>query len=254
MKQHLNTFLIAFAIILSAYFLGTAFKNRNKTQESIKVTGLGETDFTSNLIVWNGSFSKKNSVLKDAYTELDSDREKIKDYLISKGIKAEEMVFSSISIDKEFDRSYDNYGNLTYSSFTGYKLTQSINIESSAVDKVENISRQVSELIQSGVEFYSESPQYYYTKLAELKVEMIAKATKDANNRALKIAENSDSKLGKLKNASMGVFKLLPKILLKNIHGVGLLIPLQKKNCNDYCKLRIRDELVVFLRSHLREE
>ena len=48
MKQHLNTLLIALAIILSAYFLGTAFKNRNKTQESIKVTGLGETDFTSN--------------------------------------------------------------------------------------------------------------------------------------------------------------------------------------------------------------
>jgi len=209
MKQHLNTLLIAFAIILGAYFLGTAFKNRNKTQESIKVTGLGETDFTSNLIVWNGTFSKKNSILKDAYAELDSDREKIKDYLISKGIKSEEMVFSSITIDKEFDRSYDNYGNLTSSSFTGYKLTQSINIESSAVDKVESISRQVSELIQSGVEFYSESPQYYYTKLAELKVEMIAKATKDANNRALKIAKNSNSNLGSLKNASMGVFQIV---------------------------------------------
>ena len=65
MKQHLNTLLIAFAIILAAYFLGTAFKSSNKTQESIKVTGLGETDFTSNLIVWNGTFSKKNSILKD---------------------------------------------------------------------------------------------------------------------------------------------------------------------------------------------
>ena len=93
MKQHLNTLLIALAIILSAYFLGTAFKNRNKTQESIKVTGLGETDFTSNLIVWNGSFSKKNSVLKDAYTELDSDREKIKTYLISGVFRENQMFF-----------------------------------------------------------------------------------------------------------------------------------------------------------------
>lgn len=209
MKQHINTFLIALAIILSAFFLGNSFKNRNKQQDCIKVTGLGETDFTSNLIVWNGSFSKKNLILKDAYSELDSDREKIKNYLLSKGIKNNEMVFSSITIDKEFDRSYDNYGNLTYSSFTGYKLSQSINIESSAVDKVENISRQVSELIQSGVEFYSESPQYYYTKLAELKVEMIAKASKDANNRAQKIAENSDCKLGKLKSANMGVFQIV---------------------------------------------
>jgi hypothetical protein len=77
------------------------------------------------------------------------------------------------------------------------------------VDKVENISRQVSELINSGIEFYSNSPEYYYTKLAELKIEMIAAATKDANIRAKKIAENAGSKVGRLKNADMGVFQIV---------------------------------------------
>lgn len=209
MKNHYNTFLIAIAIIVAAYLLGSSFKNRNKSQESISVTGLGETDFASDLIVWSGSFSRKYDVLKDAYSALDTDREFIKKYLISKGVKANEIVFSSISIDKEYDRQYDNFGNITYSSFTGYKLSQNVNIESFAVDKVENISRQVSELIQSGIEFYSESPQYYYTKLAELKVEMIAKATKDAHDRAEKIAENAHSQLGRLKNARMGVFQIV---------------------------------------------
>lgn len=209
MKQHLNTFLIALAVIIAAFFLGNSIKNRYKSQESISVTGLGQKDFTSNLIVWSGSFSKKNSVLKDAYSELDSDRDIIRKYLVSKGIKENEMVFSSISINKEFDRSYDNYGNITSSIFSGYNLTQSVQIESFSVDLVENVSRLVSELINSGVEFYSETPQYYYTKLAELKVEMIAEATKDANTRALKIAENAGGKLGNLKNASMGVFQIV---------------------------------------------
>lgn len=209
MKQHINTALIAISVVFAAYLLGSSYMNRNRTQQSISVTGLGEKDFTSNLIVWNGSFSKRNSVLKDAYAELDADRETIKKYLISKGVKLSEMVFSSISISKEYSRSYDNYGNMTSSVFSGYNLTQNVTIESFAVDNIENISRQVSELINSGVEFYSESPQYYYTKLAELKVEMIASATKDANTRAEKIAKNAGSSLGKLKNASMGVFQIV---------------------------------------------
>jgi hypothetical protein len=82
-------------------------------------------------------------------------------------------------------------------------------VESKEVDKVEGISRQVSELINSGVEFYSESPEYYYTKLSELKLKMISQATKDATNRAMKIAENAGSSLGRLKNADMGVFQIV---------------------------------------------
>jgi len=67
----------------------------------------------------------------------------------------------------------------------------------------------VSELINSGVEFYSSAPNYYYTKLAELKIEMIAEATKDANIRAEKIAKNAGSEVGPLKNADMGVFQIV---------------------------------------------
>ena len=146
--------------------------------------------------------------LKSAYAELDKDRESIKNYLVSKGIKDENIVFSAVDIDKQFDENYDKAGN-SKSVFTGYLLRQNVQIESNEVDKVEGISRQVSELINSGVEFYSNKPQYYYTKLAELKVEMIAEATKDANTRAKKIAENAGSGIGHLKSADMGVFQIV---------------------------------------------
>ncbi|HRN42703.1 MAG TPA: SIMPL domain-containing protein, partial [Vicingus sp.] len=58
-------------------------------------------------------------------------------------------------------------------------------------------------------EFYSNQPQYYYTKLSKLKIEMIAEATKDALTRAKSIAENGNGNLGKLKNANMGVFQIV---------------------------------------------
>jgi uncharacterized protein len=209
MKTYVNSIIIALAIIITAFTFASAFKNRNTINNSISVTGLGSKDFVSDLIVWSGSFFRKSENLKDAYAALDKDREDIRRYLVSKGIEAESIVFSAVNINKEFDLLYDNTGNRTKSVFTGYRLQQDVQLESNEVDKVEGISRQVSELINSGIEFYSYMPQYYYTKLAELKIEMIAEATKDANMRAMKIAENAGSKVGRLKNAEMGVFQII---------------------------------------------
>ncbi|MFM9422751.1 MAG: hypothetical protein RIR06_1212, partial [Bacteroidota bacterium] len=59
------------------------------------------------------------------------------------------------------------------------------------------------------VEFYSEAPEFYYTKLAELKQQMVKEATEDARMRAEKIAEASGSELGNLKNAEMGIFQIV---------------------------------------------
>ena len=70
------------------------------------------------------------------------------------------------------------------------------------------MSREITELLNQGVELYSESPRYYYTKLADLKIEMISKATEDARLRAEKISEFSGGKLGKLESAKMGIFQI----------------------------------------------
>jgi uncharacterized protein len=209
MRSNAGFIIFALALVLTAFILSNAFKNRNRAADTISVTGMGSTDFVSDLIVWSGSFVKKNPDLKTAYSDLDKDREIIRQYLVSKGIKTEDIVFSSVDIMREFDESYDTYGNRRNSVFTGYRLNQNVQIESREVNKIEGISRQVSELINMGVEFYSNAPQYYYTQLAELKIEMIAEATKDAHTRAVQIAENAGSKVGKLKKANMGVFQII---------------------------------------------
>ena len=207
-KNSLNVIIIAIAIVISSYLFSNAFQNRNKSSDNISVTGSGKKDFVSDLIVWSGSFSKKSMTLKDAYSEIDSDREKIKSYLLSKGIAANEMVFSAVNFNKDFETTYNENGTLRQQLFTGFTLTQSVNIQSKEVDKIEEISRQSSELINSGVEFYSSPPEYYYTKLAELKIQMIAEATKDASSRAKSIAENANASLGNLKKSDMGVFQI----------------------------------------------
>ncbi|MEW5676970.1 SIMPL domain-containing protein [Flavobacterium enshiense] len=209
MKTNANAIIIGLAVVFSALLFSNAFKNRNQNNDTISVTGLGKKDFVSDLIVWSSSFSKKNMVLKDAYAALDNDRAIIKDYLTAKGIPSNEIVFSAVSINKDFETIYDENGNQRQQLFTGFNLTQNVHIESKEVDKIEGISREVTELINSGVELYSNPPQYYYTKLAELKLQMIAEATKDAKARAEKIAENAGADLGNLKKSEMGVFQII---------------------------------------------
>lgn len=209
MKLHINTILIALAIIATALIGSDAFKSRNTNKNSISVTGLGSESFVSDLIVWSGSFAKRNYSLKQAYYELEKDKQVIQDYMIDEGLKSSNLIFSAVDINKEFKNIYDEKGNYKGQEFVGYRLTQEVEIESKQVEKVEGISRNISELINRGIEFDSKSPRYYYTGLAELKLKMISAATKDANNRAKNIAKNAESKVGKLKSAKMGVFQIV---------------------------------------------
>jgi hypothetical protein len=91
-----------------------------------------------------------------------------------------------------------------------YDLSQTVTIRSNEIDKITEISRKATELLNEGVAFQSEAPQYLYTKLADIKVTMLAEATKDARKRAEMIAECAGSKLGGLKYADMGVMQITP--------------------------------------------
>ena len=208
MKTRLPTAIIyALAIVISALILSNTIRTRNDSSHLVKVTGLAKQDFVSDLIVWNASFSRKSMNMQDAYNLLKSDAAAIKKYLLGKGIKESQIIFTSVNINKDFEYSYDSQGRQSR-SFTGYSLNQDVQIESEEVDKVEGVSRQVTDLIESGIELNSQQPRYYYTQLADLKIEMLASATEDARNRAEQIADNSKARLGKLKNARMGVFQI----------------------------------------------
>ncbi|MFC3879721.1 SIMPL domain-containing protein [Algoriphagus namhaensis] len=208
MKNNASPFLFALAIVVSSIILGYAVINRNQPQGTINVTGLGESNFTSDLIVWEGNFSRESTNLQNAYSDLDRDRKAVEAYLNSKGIDSNQIVFNAVSTNQQYRQNYSDDGRYLGQTFTGYQLSQSLKIESKEVEKVEKISREVTELLNQGITFYSQAPRYYYTELESLKLEMIAKATEDARIRAERIAENSKGKLGDLISANMGIFQI----------------------------------------------
>ncbi|MFT4678767.1 MAG: hypothetical protein ACI9RU_001129 [Litorivivens sp.] len=208
MKNNIPAVVFSIAIVLAAFVLGNAFMNRNAREGSISVTGLGKTDFTSDLIVWTASFSKVNFDLKEAYSDLEKDKALVAEYLENKGIERSKFVFGSVNTQKNTQAVYSDEGRYLYEEFTGYTLDQSVEVKSKKVEKVENVSREITELLHQGVQVYSNNPRYYYTQLEDLKVEMISRATENAFLRASKIAENSGAQLSELTVANMGIFQI----------------------------------------------
>jgi hypothetical protein len=208
MKNNISAIIFGLAIVFSSFTLGNAFLNRNKKVGTVSVTGLGQSNFSSDLIVWEANFSQTHYQLKNAYSNLQSDKKTIITYLVSKGISTKDIVFSAVNTQKNTKRNYSNNGDFIGSEFTGYTLNQTVQIESKEVEKIEKISREVTELLNQDIQLYSSAPRYYYTKLDELKIEMISQATENARLRAEKIADNSKSKLHDLIVAKMGIFQI----------------------------------------------
>ena len=198
--------ILGICAVVAVWIGGRDFYKARGHEKTVSVVGKAERDFDSDLIVWNLSFSVLNPEMKAGYTEIKDVNKTVRDYLTSKGIKDSEIEFRSLDCDKENEYHYNN-GN-SYYTFLGYRLSQSVRVESNDVDNVEKIQREISELLDKGINLSNNNLSYYYTKLSDLKIEMLAEATSDARNRAETIAKSAGSRLGGLQTANMGVFQI----------------------------------------------
>ena len=172
---------LAIGLVLSATIFGWFYSTAKKSDEAITVTGSAKRRITSDLVLWNAGVSSQAADLTGAYRGLSDNIPKIKQYLITKGIPEDQMTVSAITTVEQ--KGHDSNGNET-SEVTGYTLSQQIEVRSSDVNKIAQIAREATELINQGILIQSSPPQYYYTKIGDLKIEMLGEASKDAKERA----------------------------------------------------------------------
>lgn len=202
------TLIASAAIIGSVALAGHYFYKTKGHEKTVSVVGLAEKDFESDLIVWDLSIEVRNMNMKDAYSAIKTNNQIVKDYLVQKGLTEKDIDFKAITSYADNQWEWNESARQSFQVFKGYVLTQNIRIESKDVNKVEKISREITELFDQGIQIERNDVSYYYTKLADLKIEMLATATKDARHRAETIAQNAGSHLGALKTANMGVFQI----------------------------------------------
>ena len=208
----LSALIIGACVVASCVALALGLSHfRAEGTHVISATGSAGVDFEADTIIWRGYFSTTANTSRQAYSTIKKDADLVRDYLLNNGLSESEIVFNSVDISRTYEDRYDDNGNYTGSVETGYQLTQSVMVTSSNLNVVEKISRDISTLLDQGVELTSDSPEYYYSDLDALKLDLIDKASKNAKDRIDIIAANTGAKLGKLNNSSLGVFQITAK-------------------------------------------
>jgi hypothetical protein len=196
---------LAIGLIISSLIFGWFYSKSKKGDEAITVTGSAKRRISSDLVVWSAGVSTQAPVLADAYRQLSDNIPKIKEYLLSKGIPENQMTVSAITTTTLKARDQD--GNET-SEITGYALSQQIEVRSNDVQRIAQVARESTELINQGILVESRAPQYYYTQIGDLKIEMLGEAAKDAKERAERIAASTGNSIGSVRSARMGVLQI----------------------------------------------
>jgi len=211
-NNKVSALILGFFLFLGLSVLGALLANAaieyKQLERSITVKGLSEHEYTADIVIWPIQFTVADNNLEALYESLDSSSSKIKLFLKNNNIKAEDISSSSPAIT---DKSAQQYSSNTKAKFR-YAAIQTVTVYSKEIDRVRLVMSQLSELGKQGIVFprsdYNSKTEYLFTRLNQVKPEMIEEATKKAREVAQKFAADSQSILGKIKRAKQGQFSI----------------------------------------------
>ncbi len=190
------------------YLLSDAAIRIKEYDRSVTVKGLAEREYPADIVIWPIQFSVASNDLEQLYERVDTDSAKIMDFLQKKGIARDEITRSAPDIS---DRSAQLYGDNSQAEFR-YIAQQKLTVYSAHIDQVRGMMSDMTALGKQGIVFgsgdFQTKPEYLFTRLNVVKPEMIEEATRNAREVAMKFAGDSDSKLGKIRQASQGQFSI----------------------------------------------
>lgn len=206
-KTIIGAAILAVGLLALGLCLRSGLKSFTDSQRVVTVRGLAEREVKANKVTWPISFTLVGNDLPSLYTQMESSNKIITNYLTSNGLTADEYSISAPSVnDLQADRYNTNA--LPYR----YNLTNTIAVTSSQVDLVRELINRQGEIIKQGIALspsgWNNQIIYEYTELNEIKPDMIAEATANARAAANKFAQDSGSKIGKIRTAQQGQFSI----------------------------------------------
>lgn len=198
-----SAFLMAIAIVLSALIIYKAAGKFSDQNRYVSVKGLSEREFPADRVVWPILYKEVGNDLSFLSYSIENKTKIIKQFLLDNGIKESEITASAPEI---LDLKADRYASRDVSF--RYNITNVLTVTSSNVEKVRDLLNRQGDLLKQGVVLsagdYRYQVMYQYTKLNDIKVEMIKEASSNARASAQQFADDSQSVLGKIKSATQG--------------------------------------------------
>ncbi|HEY1006980.1 MAG TPA: SIMPL domain-containing protein [Sphingobacteriaceae bacterium] len=193
--------------IFSSLIIAAGFRNIKVGAETMNVTGSARELIISDLGLLRITLSAEGATAAEAYRNLQASKPVLLQYLATKGFPEDKLNYQPMN-------NYPNYlfgPNGQQSSVRSYTASQMIDFKSSDVNKIRDVSLDIGSLVERGVSLSVNPPEYYYTKLPDIKVRIQAAAARDAMLRGQRVAEATGRKLGTLKSARMGVLQITPE-------------------------------------------
>jgi hypothetical protein len=199
--------LIGAGAAAGGFFIGSGF-DQARAERYVTVKGLVERDVTADLALWTISYTASGANLNSTNTQLQQDQKIVAAFAQAHGFDPSEIEIQPATVTDAFADAYQ--GNRPDPS-QRYVVKGGMRIRSAKVAKVEQASQDTGDLIKQGValgENYPQAPQYFFTKLNEIRPSMLADATRSARAVAEQFAADSHSRLGPIRRANQGVFQI----------------------------------------------
>lgn len=200
--------LISIGLIGAAWLGGSVALNIKQLERTVTVKGLAEREMPADRVIWPIRFTETDNDLPALNARLQSSASAVTAFLQKQGFDAEEISSSAPTL---VDKQAQAYGDAGRQPFR-YAATNTVTVYSTDIERVRKSQREVVELGKQGIAItgdeYQTKVEYLFTGLNALKPAMIEEASRNAREVAEKFAADSQSRLGKIRQASQGQFSI----------------------------------------------
>jgi len=190
--------LLTAGLIVGGYLLGDGLLRAREADRSVTVRGLAEKDVTADLATWTIAYSANGFDLQSVRSDIDQNTQQLKEYFTQLGFKPDEL--------KPIGAGVNQYINNGVRNIT---ITQRMQLRTTDIARAQKAVANQFDLVRRGVTLQEGSGMSYsFTKLNDIKPEMVAEATKDARKSAQQFANDSGTNVGGIKNATQGYFSI----------------------------------------------
>ncbi|RKF18961.1 SIMPL domain-containing protein [Altericroceibacterium spongiae] len=193
--------ILAVGLMVGGYLLGNGLVRARHADRSVTVRGLAERDVTADLATWTLTYSEQGTNLQQVQASIDRDTATIRKFFSDLGIPDEALQPAGAGVNQSLRNGVQTV-----------TINQRLQLRTTDIAKARKAVASQFDLVRQGVVLQEGSGmEYSFTRLNEIKPEMVAEATRDARAAAEQFAKDSDTQVGGIKNATQGYFSVQPR-------------------------------------------
>ena len=197
--------LVALGLAVAGYFVSETLYKGKLASNTVTVKGFAERDVKADLALWQISFSITGGNLSLLYAQASGNENTLTNFLVQKGFQRTEIKTGSLDIEDLFANQYRSNN---ISADQRYILKDTITVRAINVERVDQTIRALNDVVKQGIVLTANTADFQFTKLNDIKADMLRAATKNARDAAQQFANDADSKVGSIQSANQGFFSV----------------------------------------------